>query len=300
MVVSGSAAVGAWESLFRAQVAVVRELGKDFPTGDISFNEYDVLFNLTRQDGRRLRIRDLSRHLLLTQPSVSRMVDRLVTKGLVVKESDPGDGRGTFVCLTDSGYSLYRRVAAMHAKSIERLVGESLDPDELAALQKLTERIRLSVDGAAYARGRTDPTGSGSPPRAGFSIEALRPAPSCTEDGREGPRKHKNRHEYIANRPWPTRFAREQHPAAVWPELQHCQRPTHLVRRFSNLEPPLRIADGRQLKPARLLAEREDELVHLCTSTGATDEIDRNDALCLVENPQELPHEVVEVGTGSR
>ncbi|MDQ1552713.1 MAG: hypothetical protein QOD50_2135 [Actinomycetota bacterium] len=141
-----SAAVAAWEALFRAQVAVIRELGREFPTGDISFNEYDVLFNLSRQDGRRLRIRDLSRHLLLTQPSVSRMVDRLVTKGLVRKEKADGDRRGTFVCLTDSGYSLYRRVAVSHAKSIERHVGGALDADELRALQVLTERISSSVE----------------------------------------------------------------------------------------------------------------------------------------------------------
>jgi DNA-binding MarR family transcriptional regulator len=145
MTESGSAAVRAWESLFRAQVTVLRQLGKEFPSGEISFNEYDVLFNLTRQDGRRLRVRDLSKHLLLTQPSVSRMVDRLVAKGLVRKERDPGDGRGTFVCLTESGYSLYRRVAALHAKSIQRHLGAALTDEELRALRILTERIRIGV-----------------------------------------------------------------------------------------------------------------------------------------------------------
>jgi DNA-binding MarR family transcriptional regulator len=141
----GSAAVSAWESLFRAQVTVLRRLGREFPTGQISFNEYDVLFNLSRQDGRRLRIRDLSKHLLLTQPSVSRMVDRLVAKGLVTKESDPVDGRGTFVCLTEDGYALYRRVAVTHARSIERHLGGALSADELDALKALTERIRTGV-----------------------------------------------------------------------------------------------------------------------------------------------------------
>jgi DNA-binding MarR family transcriptional regulator len=140
-----SAAVSAWESLFRAQVTVLRQLGREFPNGEISFNEYDVLFNLSRQDGRRLRIRDLSRHLLLTQPSVSRMVDRLVAKGLVTKESDPVDGRGTFVCLTEDGYALYRRVAVSHARSIDRHLGAALSADELDALRALTERIRASV-----------------------------------------------------------------------------------------------------------------------------------------------------------
>jgi len=137
--------VSAWESLFRAQVTVLRQLGREFPSGEISFNEYDVLFNLSRQDGRRLRVRDLSRHLLLTQPSVSRMVDRLVAKGFVTKESDPVDGRGTFVCLTDDGYALYRRVAVTHARSIERHLGSALSAEELGALQALTERIRTSV-----------------------------------------------------------------------------------------------------------------------------------------------------------
>jgi DNA-binding MarR family transcriptional regulator len=137
--------VSAWESLFRAQVTVLRQLGREFPTGEISFNEYDVLFNLSRQEGRRLRIRDLSRHLLLTQPSVSRMVDRLVAKGLVTKESDPVDGRGTFVCLTDDGYALYRRVAVSHARSIDRHLGGALSAEELDALRSLTERIRTSV-----------------------------------------------------------------------------------------------------------------------------------------------------------
>jgi DNA-binding MarR family transcriptional regulator len=126
-------------------VAVLRELGREFPSGDISFNEYDVLFNLTRQDGQRLRVRDLSRHLLLTQPSVSRMVDRLVAKGLVRKESAPGDGRGTFVCLTEDGYSLYRRVAVVHARSIERHLGGALSAEDLKILQRLTEQISHSV-----------------------------------------------------------------------------------------------------------------------------------------------------------
>jgi DNA-binding MarR family transcriptional regulator len=141
-----TAAINAWESLFRAQVTVLRQLNREFPSGELSFNEYDVLFNLSKQDGRRLRIRDLNRHLLLTQPSVSRMVDRLVARGLVRKESDPGDGRGTFACLTDEGYALFRRVAVSHAESISRHVGGALTTDQLRSLTKLTDALRASVN----------------------------------------------------------------------------------------------------------------------------------------------------------
>ncbi len=140
-----SASVNAWEALFRAQVSVLRQLNVEFPTGELSFNEYDVLFNLSRQDDRQLRIRDLNRHLLLTQPSVSRLVDRLVGRELVRKEPDPGDGRGTVVCLTDSGYDLFRRVAVIHAESIHRRVGGALTNDELHELARLTDKLRLNA-----------------------------------------------------------------------------------------------------------------------------------------------------------
>ena len=126
-----SLAVDAWEALFRAQVSVLRQLNAEFPTEQLSFNEYDVLFNLSRQPGRKLRLRDLNRHLLLTQPSVSRLVDRLVEREFVTKESDPGDGRGTVVCLTEAGHELFRRV------------GGSLSAEELEQLTALTDKLRL-------------------------------------------------------------------------------------------------------------------------------------------------------------
>ncbi len=140
-------AVAAWEALFRAQVSVLRTLNAEFPTGELSFNEYDVLFNLSRQPHRQLRLRDLNRHLLLTQPSVSRLVDRLATRGLVRKTSDPGDGRGTIVAMTDEGYEIFRRVAVVHADTIQRRVGSALSPAELRTLTTLADKLRLDAEG---------------------------------------------------------------------------------------------------------------------------------------------------------
>lgn len=135
--------VTAWEALFRAQVSVLRHLGAEFPD-ELSLNEYDVLFNLSRQDGRALRIRDLNKHILLTQPSISRLVDRLAARGLVRKEADPGDGRGTIVCLTDDGYALFRKVAIPHSVSIHKHM-DVLSDDELATLTALCDKLRLGA-----------------------------------------------------------------------------------------------------------------------------------------------------------
>ncbi len=140
-----SLAVDAWEALFRAQVSVLRILGTDFPVGDISFNEYDVLFNLSRQPDRSARIRDLNKQLLLTQPSVSRLLDRLAARGLVRKQPDPLDGRGTIVRLTEEGYERFRAVALKHVGSIRSVVGSGLDPEELQELARLCDKLRASA-----------------------------------------------------------------------------------------------------------------------------------------------------------
>jgi DNA-binding MarR family transcriptional regulator len=144
--VDRAVAVAAWESLFRAQVAIMRSLAEEFPSREISMNEYDVMFNLSRQPERSIRLRDLNKHVLLTQPSVSRLVDRLASRGYVHKHPDPDDGRGAIVELTDTGYALFRRVAVDHMVSITTRVGDSLSTDELLQLTALCDRLRLETD----------------------------------------------------------------------------------------------------------------------------------------------------------
>jgi DNA-binding MarR family transcriptional regulator len=137
-----ASAVEAWEALFRAQVAVLRDLQREFPTEALSLNEYDVLFNLSRQPEHRARIRELNKQLLLTQPSVSRLLDRLASRGLITKASDPDDRRGTIVRLTDAGFDLYRRVAQQHAQAIHARVGGTLDAQELTLLAEISDKLR--------------------------------------------------------------------------------------------------------------------------------------------------------------
>ena len=138
-----TSAVDAWESLYRAQVTVFRQLRDDFPTGEVTLTEYDVLFNLYRQPDRRARIRDLTPQLLLSQPSVSRLIERLAGRGLVERSGDPNDARGTLVALTAQGVEVFRRVGAEHSAWIaERM--SVLDPDELHLLTELTTKLRTA------------------------------------------------------------------------------------------------------------------------------------------------------------
>jgi DNA-binding MarR family transcriptional regulator len=137
--------IAAWEALFRTQVAIMRRLSTDFPHDDISFNEYDVLYTVSRAGERGLRLRDLNKNVLLTQPSISRLVDRLASRNLVAKLGDPQDARGTVIRLTDEGQAAFRAVARVHGATIHRVVGDCLEPEELDMLIHLTRKLRANL-----------------------------------------------------------------------------------------------------------------------------------------------------------
>jgi len=82
-----------WESLFRAQVAVMRRLQAGKAFRNVAINEYDVLFTLSRCPSGWLRLNELNDHVLLSQSSLSRLVERLEKRGLVDRMPAPDDGR---------------------------------------------------------------------------------------------------------------------------------------------------------------------------------------------------------------
>jgi DNA-binding MarR family transcriptional regulator len=142
------AAAVAWEELFRAQVAIMRRLQRDPIWDRITLREYDVLFTLSRAPGG-LRLRDLAESSLLSQPSLSRMVERLEEAGWVRRDPAPGDGRGILVALTAEGAELQREVGRRHVQAIAHYVGGALDADDLAELTRVAGALRAAQPGIA-------------------------------------------------------------------------------------------------------------------------------------------------------
>jgi DNA-binding MarR family transcriptional regulator len=134
-------AIDAWESLFRAQHEVFGDINDDFQEDTLSQAEYDVLLTVTRGEGMTARLRDVTANMLISQPSVSRLVDRMATRGLIAKCADPDDGRGALVKATDAGAALFRRLASAHGRAIaERM--SLLSDAELTQLRDLTAKLR--------------------------------------------------------------------------------------------------------------------------------------------------------------
>jgi DNA-binding MarR family transcriptional regulator len=134
-----------WESLFRAQVAVMRRLQAAPAFKALAINEYDVLFTLSRCPSGWLRLNELNDHVLLSQSSLSRLVDRLEKRGLVERMPAPDDGRGVLLRLTEAGRDLQKQIGREHVRDISELITPALTPAEQRELLRLTEKLRGSV-----------------------------------------------------------------------------------------------------------------------------------------------------------
>ncbi|MFT4235882.1 MAG: MarR family transcriptional regulator [Microbacterium sp.] len=137
-------AVDAWESLFRAQHEVFELIRRDFEGSALTQPEYDVLLTVTRSSGMTARLRDVTEQMLISQPSVSRLVDRMVESGLVTKCADPEDGRGSLITATEHGARLFRTMGGAHARHVSELMS-ALDTPELESLKAITSKLRASL-----------------------------------------------------------------------------------------------------------------------------------------------------------
>jgi DNA-binding MarR family transcriptional regulator len=134
-----------WESLFRAQVAVMRRLQSGPAFRKLAVNEYDVLFTLSRCPSGWLRLNELNDNVLLSQSSLSRLVDRLEKRGLVERTPAPDDGRGVLLKLTEEGAALQKEIGREHVRDIAELVAPALTAAEQRELLRLTEKLRASL-----------------------------------------------------------------------------------------------------------------------------------------------------------
>jgi DNA-binding MarR family transcriptional regulator len=130
----------AWEALLYAHAVLIKQFAAEDIWVDLSMREYDVLYTLSKCP-EPVRLGELNRHVLLSQPALSRMVDRLTERGLVERHSDPADGRGVRLSLTGAGQALQRHVGRLHARSVARAMTAGLTPGELQQLEAICLKL---------------------------------------------------------------------------------------------------------------------------------------------------------------
>lgn len=111
------------------------------PTGVTSsfIHVLDVVVNL-REQGQDVRISDISEHLNLTRPGITRTVKQMEAQGYLEKVPDPSDGRVTHLKVTERGMALYEHYVREYFTSVtERL--HAVSDQEIETMYNTIVRI---------------------------------------------------------------------------------------------------------------------------------------------------------------
>lgn len=103
---------------------------------------FEVLLRIGRSPGGRLNMSELACQLGLTSGGTTRLVDRVVTAGLVERESCPSDRRVQWVVLSNAGGRKLDEALAVHLADLQHEMFDRLDPAELTVLERALDKLR--------------------------------------------------------------------------------------------------------------------------------------------------------------
>ena len=91
---------------------------------------YDVLRELERAEGGRLRMHELARRIVLSRSNLSRLADRLEDARLIEREDTRHDRRGYHCVITRAGLAMRKKMWPVYKAEIERLFSRHVTMEE--------------------------------------------------------------------------------------------------------------------------------------------------------------------------
>ena len=128
---SREAATRVWLVLWKAAHAIEQNAIRSVSALGLGRSDFAVLEVLLHKGPQPVNI--IGRKVLLTSGSITAAVDRLESRKLLRRTSDPKDGRSRIVQLTETGRHLIERAFQKHA----------MDMEETLAVLRSGERVEL-------------------------------------------------------------------------------------------------------------------------------------------------------------
>lgn len=139
--------LAAWRGLLVAHSRIIATLDDELEREHgLPLGSYEVLLQLADAPERSLRMGTLADHLLLSRSGLTRLVDRLATRGLVERHSCPSDRRGTYARLTPAGLDLFETARPTHLRGVREHFLGLLDAADLERLAMIWDRVGATVE----------------------------------------------------------------------------------------------------------------------------------------------------------
>ncbi|CAM5611093.1 MarR family winged helix-turn-helix transcriptional regulator [Streptomyces canus] len=136
-------AMGTIGRILRLSRLVNGQLKDYFTQYDMETWEFDVLATL-RRSGQPLTAKALAGSIMIGSAALTNRIDRLVARGLVTRESVPGDRRSLHIALTPEGRDLVDRTVEGHVQN-QRKILAGLTPADREDLTRVLRTLLVSL-----------------------------------------------------------------------------------------------------------------------------------------------------------
>ncbi len=128
-----------WRNLYHMDSLIRAALRRKLDlAGECSLAEHDLMSWLDVGGRDRLRMLDLAARLGLTQGGITRLVDRLVARGWVVREQLPDNRREIYARLTPQGRTALGRARKGYLEALREVMSGRLSDGDVALLTTVT------------------------------------------------------------------------------------------------------------------------------------------------------------------
>ncbi len=130
-------------SLMRAREVVMKEFVPSLRDNDLTAQQWRVIRSLEHKDGQTLS--EISQRCYLMMPSVSRIVQALEQRGLVLRASVAADQRQSRLSLTKAGQKIFAEVAPKSAERYDYIT-QKFGYGKLELLYELLDELVDKLD----------------------------------------------------------------------------------------------------------------------------------------------------------
>ena len=110
----------------------------------ITYPQYLVLMVLWETDG--IPVSEITRRLILNTNTVTPVLKRLETLGMITRQRSQADERKVIVALTPKGKELQIEAAPIPEKLVECLVSSNVNGEDLKRLKDLLEKVMQNLE----------------------------------------------------------------------------------------------------------------------------------------------------------
>ncbi len=117
----------------------VKEAIKPF---NLTHAQLNALYTLMEHDPSPVSANELKKSILVNNPDVTRLMDRLVKKDFVLRKTCPENRRKVDISLTDSGRKLFEAAHLAAKQALGNFFEDQITEEEATELRRILHKLR--------------------------------------------------------------------------------------------------------------------------------------------------------------